>query len=355
MVSQHPTDDRRIIGMTEVVSPEIVHIEHAVSSDAERMIVQSREEIHRIIHGEDDRLLVIVGPCSIHHPEEALVYARKLAAVKAQYDADLKLVMRVYFEKPRTTVGWKGLINDPNLDGSFNINQGIRIARKLLLDINELGIPAGTEFLDLITPQYFADMVSWGAIGARTTESQGHRELSSGLSSPVGFKNSTSGGLRIAIDAILAAAHPHHFLSLTKEGRSAIFSTAGNEDCHIILRGGTQPNYEAAHVNQAISDLEAAGIDAGVMIDFSHANSLKQHERQMLVGADVCAQMAQGNQKIMGVMIESHLHAGRQNVVEGEPLKEGVSITDACIGWDDTTQLLGQLSEAVQQRRQARS
>ena len=353
MVSQHPTDDRRIIGITEVVSPEIVHIEHAVSSDAERMIVQARQDIHEIIHGEDDRLLVIVGPCSIHNPEEALMYARKLVAVKERYDQDLKLVMRVYFEKPRTTVGWKGLINDPNLDGSFDINQGIRKARKLLLDINELGIPAGTEFLDLITPQYFADMVSWGAIGARTTESQGHRELSSGLSCPVGFKNSTGGGLRIAIDAILAASHPHHFLSLTKEGRSAIFSTSGNEDCHVILRGGKTPNYEAEHVGKAIADLEAAGIDAGVMIDFSHANSLKQHERQMLVGADVCTQMAQGNRKIMGVMIESNLNAGRQNVVEGTPLKEGVSITDACIAWDDTTALLDQLSEAVQQRRKA--
>ncbi|MDQ6952528.1 MAG: 3-deoxy-7-phosphoheptulonate synthase [Mariprofundaceae bacterium] len=352
MLSQHPTDDQRIVGIKEVVSPELVHAEHPVSPMAEQVIVEARKDIHHIIRGDDDRLLVVVGPCSIHNPDEALVYAKHLAEIKEKYADTLKLVMRVYFEKPRTTVGWKGLINDPHLDDSFEINQGIRIGRKLLLAINNLGIPAATEFLDLITPQYFADLVSWGAIGARTTESQGHRELSSGLSCPIGFKNSTEGGFRIAIDAIQAAAKPHHFLSLTKEGRSAIFTTAGNKDCHIILRGGKEPNYGAKDVGNVIMQLNAAKIDAGIMIDFSHANSLKQHERQMIVGADVCQQMAQGNHKIMGVMIESHLHAGRQNVVEGETLKPGVSITDACIAWDDTVTLLDQLSVAVKQRRE---
>jgi len=353
MLSQHPTDDRRIVGIKEVVSPELVHAEHPVSPLAEQVIVQARKDIHQIIHGDDDRLLVVVGPCSIHRPDEAVLYAKRLAEIKEQYNDTLKLVMRVYFEKPRTTVGWKGLINDPYLDDSFEINHGIRIGRKLLLDINNLGIPTATEFLDLITPQYFADLVSWGAIGARTTESQGHRELASGLSCPIGFKNSTEGGFRIAIDAIQASSKPHHFLSLTKEGRSAIFTTAGNEDAHIILRGGKEPNYGEKDVADVVSQLEAANIDAGVMIDFSHANSLKQHERQMLVGEDVCQQMRQGNRKIMGVMIESNLHAGRQNVVAGEPLKEGVSITDACIDWDDTVRLLGQLSSAVDQRREA--
>ncbi|MDQ6974920.1 MAG: 3-deoxy-7-phosphoheptulonate synthase, partial [Mariprofundaceae bacterium] len=352
MLSQHSTDDQRIVGIKEVVSPELVHAEHPVSAQAEQVILEARQDIHRIIHGDDDRLLVVVGPCSIHHPDEALIYAKRLRAIKATYGDTLKLVMRVYFEKPRTTVGWKGLINDPHLDDSFEINQGIRIARKLLLEINHMGVPAGTEFLDLITPQYFADLVSWGAIGARTTESQGHRELSSGLSCPIGFKNSTEGGFRIAIDAIQAAAKPHHFLSLTKEGRSAIFTTSGNEDCHIILRGGKAPNYGAKDVADVMTQLAAAKVQAGVMIDFSHANSLKQHERQMIVGEDVCQQMSQGNRKIMGVMIESHLHAGRQNVVKGEPLKPGVSITDACLGWNDTVTLLDQLSSAVKQRRE---
>ncbi|MDQ6994469.1 MAG: 3-deoxy-7-phosphoheptulonate synthase [Mariprofundaceae bacterium] len=352
MLSQHPTDDQRIVGIQEVVSPELVHAEHPVSSQAEQVILEARKDIHRIIHGEDDRLLVVVGPCSIHNPDEALIYAKRLADMKEVYGDTLKLVMRVYFEKPRTTVGWKGLINDPYLNDSFEINEGIRIGRKLLLDINNLGIPTGTEFLDLITPQYFADLVSWGAIGARTTESQGHRELSSGLSCPVGFKNSTEGGFRIALDAILAASKPHHFLSLTKEGRSAIFTTAGNQDCHIILRGGKVPNYAAKDVAAVMEQLDAAKIHAGIMIDFSHANSLKQHERQMIVGEDVCQQMSEGNRKIMGVMIESHLHAGRQNVVKGEPLKAGVSITDACLGWDHTVTLLDKLSSAVKQRRE---
>ena len=352
MPSQHLTDDQRIVGIKEVVSPELVQAEHPVSDIATQVILQARQDIHRIIHGDDDRLLVVVGPCSIHDPEQALEYAKRLVDVKDQYADTLKIVMRVYFEKPRTTVGWKGLINDPHLDGSFEINKGIRIARKLLLQINELGIPAGTEFLDLITPQYVADLVSWGAIGARTTESQGHRELSSGLSCPIGFKNSTEGGFGIAVDAIQAASHPHHFLSLTKEGRSAIFSTSGNEDCHIILRGGKEPNYDAQHVAKAVEKLEAANIDAGVMVDCSHANSLKQHERQLLVGDDICGQMRDGNRKIMGVMVESHLKAGRQNVVEGQPLQHGVSITDACIDWEDTVKLLGCFSQAVLQRRE---
>jgi len=263
------------------------------------------------------------------------------------------IVMRVYFEKPRTTVGWKGLINDPNLDNTFEINKGIRLARKLLVDINALGMPAGTEFLDLITPQYIADLVSWGAIGARTTESQGHRELASGLSCPVGFKNGTDGGYGIAIDAIRAAAHPHHFLSLTKHGHSAIFSTSGNEDCHIILRGGKEPNYQMTQVAEALAALDAAGIATGVMIDCSHANSRKQYQRQLEVGRDVAGQLAAGNRRIIGTMVESHLHEGRQDVKPGVALKHGVSITDACIGWQDSADLLRVFAEGVRQRRAA--
>ena len=351
MSAQISTDDLRITGTQEVASPALVHSEYPISDTATHTIAASRQTIHQILHSHDDRLIVVVGPCSIHNPDLAIEYAKRLRALRDQYADTLHIVMRVYFEKPRTTVGWKGLINDPHLNDSFDINTGIRLARKLLLDINEMGMPAGTEFLDLITPQYYADLVSWGAIGARTTESQGHRELASGLSCPVGFKNSTEGGFRIAIDAINAASHPHHFLSLTKEGRSAIFSTSGNEDCHIILRGGKEPNYDAVHVAVAIAELEAAKASSGIMIDCSHANSLKQHERQIAVGHDICNQISQGNKKIIGVMIESHLHAGRQNVESGKALKHGVSITDACIGWDDTADLLDSFAKAVKQRR----
>ncbi len=352
MSASHLTDDLRITGLREVSPPMDVHAEFPITDTAAQTIFETRQAIHRILTGEDDRLLVVVGPCSIHDTQAALEYAERIRKARAKYADDLLIVMRVYFEKPRTTVGWKGLINDPHLDGSFAINDGIRKARKLLLDINNMGVPAGTEFLDLITPQYIADLVSWGAIGARTTESQGHRELASGLSCPIGFKNSTNGGFGIAIDAIRAASHPHHFLSLTKEGKSAIFETSGNEDCHIILRGGNdKPNYDAASVAKAVDKLKQAGITSGVMIDFSHANSLKQHKRQIEVGKDVARQIAAGNPDIRGVMIESHLHEGRQDNEPGKPLTYGVSITDACIAWEDTEPLLHTLAQAVQQRR----
>lgn len=352
MSASHLTDDLRITGLREISSPLEVHSEFPITDQAAETIFETRQAVHRILHGEDDRLLVIVGPCSIHDTKAALEYASLIQAAREKYTDDLLIIMRVYFEKPRTTVGWKGLINDPHLDNSFAINDGIRKARHLLLDINQMGVPAGTEFLDLISPQYVADLVSWGAIGARTTESQGHRELASGLSCPVGFKNSTNGGLGIAIDAIGAASHPHHFLSLTKEGKSAIFSTSGNEDCHIILRGGNQqPNYNASSVSDAVAQLEQAGITSGVMIDFSHANSLKQHRRQVDVGHDVATQITLGNHAIKGVMIESHLNEGRQSVEPNQPLKYGVSITDACISWADTEPLLHTLAQAVQKRR----
>ena len=352
MSASHLTDDLRITGLREVSSPMEVHAEFPITDTAAQTIFETRQAIHRILTGEDDRLLVIVGPCSIHDTQAALEYASLIQEARAKYADDLLIVMRVYFEKPRTTVGWKGLINDPHLDDSFAINDGIRKARKLLLDINNMGVPAGTEFLDLITPQYVADLVSWGAIGARTTESQGHRELASGISCPIGFKNSTNGGFSIAIDAIGAASHPHHFLSLTKEGKSAIFETSGNEDCHIILRGGNdKPNYDAASVAKAVEKLNQASIESGVMIDFSHANSLKQHKRQIDVGHDVAEQIAAGNKDIKGVMIESHINEGRQNNEQGKPLAYGVSITDACIAWADTEPLLNTLAQAVQQRR----
>ncbi|MDQ7001719.1 MAG: 3-deoxy-7-phosphoheptulonate synthase [Ghiorsea sp.] len=352
MSASHLTDDLRITGLREVSSPLEVHSEFPITDAAAETIFATRQAIHRILHGEDDRLLVIVGPCSIHDTKAALEYAALIQQARQAHEKDLLIVMRVYFEKPRTTVGWKGLINDPYLDDSFAINDGIRKARKLLLDINHMGVPAGTEFLDLISPQYVADLVSWGAIGARTTESQGHRELASGLSCPVGFKNSTNGGFSIAIDAIGAASHPHHFLSLTKEGKSAIFSTSGNEDCHIILRGGNdKPNYDADSVALAVNKLEQAGITSGVMIDFSHANSLKQHQRQIDVSKDVSTQIAAATSHINGVMIESHLHEGRQNNKPDTPLKYGVSITDACISWADTVPMLEDLAQAVQSRR----
>jgi len=350
--ASHLTDDLRITGLREISSPLQVHSEFPISERAAETIFETRQAIHRILHADDDRLLVIAGPCSIHDTKAALEYAALIKQARDDFGDDLLIVMRVYFEKPRTTVGWKGLINDPYLDDSFAINDGIRKARELLLDINNLGVPAGTEFLDLISPQYVADLISWGAIGARTTESQGHRELASGLSCPIGFKNSTNGGFKIAIDAIGAASHPHHFLSMTKEGKSAIFSTSGNEDCHIILRGGdTSTNYDAASIQQANDKLEKAGITSGVMVDFSHANSLKQHKRQIDVAHDVAGQITAGNHNIKGVMIESHLNEGRQNNEPHQDLAYGVSITDACIHWQDTLPLLHKLARAVQQRR----
>ncbi len=351
MTNKFDTDDLRILEIKEVTPPAQLHEAFPVTESAARTTVKTRHEIHEILNGVDDRLLVIIGPCSIHDPTAALEYANRLRVMKEKLAGDLLIVMRVYFEKPRTTVGWKGLINDPNLDGSFRINEGLRIARKLLVDLNELGVPAATEFLDLVSPQYVADLVSWGAIGARTTESQVHRELASGLSCPVGFKNGTDGTLSVAIDAIRAASHPHCFLSLTKEGHSAIFSTAGNEDCHIILRGGKKPNYDAVSVTKAISELKAGGLPARLMVDCSHANSMKDHQRQLTVGSDVASQIAAGNKAIIGVMIESHLQAGRQDVQPGQALTYGQSITDACISWDDSTGMLETLAEAVRGRR----
>lgn len=348
---QHQTDDLRINGVMEVAAPEQVRGEHPITEKAAATIYHTRQQIQDILNGKDDRLLVIIGPCSIHDPKAARDYAQQLVTMRDRLSKDLLLVMRVYFEKPRTSVGWKGLINDPNLDDSFEINQGLRIARSLLVDLNDMGIPAATEFLDLITPQYLADLISWGAIGARTTESQVHRELASGLSCPVGFKNGTDGNLKTAIDAITAASNPHHFLSLTKAGHSAIFSTTGNEDCHIILRGGKKPNYDAESVSAAEQDLTDAELPPRIMIDVSHANSQKQYERQIVVAKDVAEQVAQGNHNIMGLMIESHLKAGRQNVTPGQELAYGQSITDACINWEDSATLLQGLAQAVQQRR----
>jgi 3-deoxy-7-phosphoheptulonate synthase len=325
--------------------------EFPISEKTAQLTYDTRQAVHRILHGADDRLLVIMGPCSIHDVKAAKEFAGRLKEAKDKLAEDLLIVMRVYFEKPRTTVGWKGLINDPKLDGSFSINEGIRIARELLLDINDLGVPAGCEFLDMITPQYIADLVSWGAIGARTTESQIHRELASGLSCPVGFKNGTDGNIKIAVDAIRAAQAPHHFLSVTKAGHSAIVSTSGNEDCHIILRGGKQPNYDAASVDAAAKGLAEAGLAQRLMIDFSHSNSSKNSQKQMDVGQDVARQIADGEDRIFGVMVESHLKAGRQDLLPGKPLVYGQSITDGCIGWEDSRKLIDTLAEAVRKRR----
>jgi 3-deoxy-7-phosphoheptulonate synthase len=347
----YKTDDLRIVDVREVVPYAELQAEFPITDNAARTTHDTRQAIHRLLCGEDDRMLVVVGPCSIHDPEAALEYAGRLKEVRARLAADLLVVMRVYFEKPRTTVGWKGLINDPDLDGSFLINKGLRLARRLLLDINDAGVPAATEYLDLMSPQYVSDLISWGAIGARTTESQVHRELASGLSCAVGFKNSTDGTLKVAIDAIRSASQPHHFLSLTKSGHSAIFSTAGNEDCHIILRGGKTPNYDAESVAAAVAQLQGAGLPARLMIDFSHGNSRKQFKQQLMVGEDVAAQVAAGDAHIIGAMIESHLKEGRQDNVQGVELEYGKSITDACIGWDDTVPLLEQLAAAVRQRR----
>jgi 3-deoxy-7-phosphoheptulonate synthase len=345
------TDDLRIKEIKELVPPSHVLREFPISEQTAQLTYDTRQAVHRILHGADDRLLVIIGPCSIHDVKAAKEYAGKLKEAKDRLGEDVLLVMRVYFEKPRTTVGWKGLINDPRLDGSFSINEGIRIAREVLLDINDMGVPAGCEFLDMITPQYIADLVSWGAIGARTTESQIHRELASGLSCPVGFKNGTDGNIKIAVDAIRAAQAPHHFLSVTKAGHSAIVSTAGNEDCHIILRGGKQPNYDAASVDAAAKGLAEAGLAQRLMIDFSHSNSSKNSQKQMDVGQDVARQIADGEDRIFGVMVESHLKAGRQDLLPGKPLVYGQSITDGCIGWEDSRKLLDTLAEAVRKRR----
>jgi 3-deoxy-7-phosphoheptulonate synthase len=352
MHSKYNTDDLRISSTREVIAPVQVHEEMPITEAAAQTTLEARTAIHKILTGEDDRLLVVVGPCSIHDPKAAQEYALMLQKIKEATRDDLMIVMRVYFEKPRTTVGWKGLINDPDIDSSFNINKGLRIARKLLLDLNSLGMPAATEYLDLISPQYISDLISWGAIGARTTESQGHRELASGVSCPIGFKNSTDGTIKIAIDAIGAAMSPHHFLSLTKSGHSAIFSTTGNEDVHIILRGGNDgPNYDSANVEKVAEGLRKAQLRTNIMIDFSHANSLKECQRQLIVGADVATQIADGDHRIMGVMIESHLKAGSQKVVEGQELVYGQSITDACLSFDDTVPLLKDLADAVRQRR----
>jgi len=345
------TDDIRIKEIKELVPPAHVLREFPVSEKAAKLTYETREAIHRVLHGADDRLLVIMGPCSIHDVKAAKEFAGRLKTEKDRHAADLVVVMRVYFEKPRTTVGWKGLINDPRLDGSFSINEGLRIGRQLLLDLNDIGVPVGCEFLDMITPQYIADVVSWGAIGARTTESQIHRELASGLSCPVGFKNGTDGNIKIAVDAIRAAQAPHHFLSVTKAGHSAIVATAGNEDCHIILRGGTKPNYDAASVDAAAKGLAEAGIPSRLMIDFSHGNSSKKPEKQVEVGDDVARQVAGGDERIFGVMVESHLKAGRQDLVPGKELVYGVSITDGCIGWEESSKLLGVLARAVRERR----
>ncbi len=352
MQSKYNTDNLRICKTQDVVAPVEVLEEISMTEAAANTILQARNDIHQVLTAEDDRLVVIVGPCSIHDAKAAHEYAKLLKSVKEELKQDLVIIMRVYFEKPRTTVGWKGLINDPDLNSSFNINKGLRVARQLLLDLNDLGVPAATEYLDLITPQYIADLISWGAIGARTTESQVHRELASGISCPVGFKNATDGGIKIAIDAIKSAMEPHHFLSVTKEGRSAIFSTSGNEDTHIILRGGNNaPNYDAVNVEKVAKGLEKSGLSTNIMIDFSHANSLKQCQRQIIVAEDVAEQIARGDQRITGVMVESHLKAGRQDLVDGESLTYGQSITDACLGWDDTVILLNMLADAVQKRR----
>ena len=352
MQNTYNTDDLRICETKEVVAPIQVHDEIPMTETAANTILAARQAIHNVLIGADDRLVVVIGPCSIHDPEAALEYAKRLLAVKSQFQNELIIIMRVYFEKPRTTVGWKGLINDPDLNASFNINKGLRTARKILLDVNNLGVPAATEYLDLITPQYVSDLIAWGAIGARTTESQVHRELASGLSCPVGFKNATDGGIKIAIDAINAAMSPHHFLSVTKEGRSAIFSTRGNQDVHIILRGGNnRPNYDEVSVDQVAEGLQKADLRPNIMIDFSHANCQKKYERQLHVAQDVANQIANGDNRIIGAMAESHLIAGRQDVEENKPLVFGQSITDACLGWDDSVTLLSELAVAVQRRR----
>lgn len=347
----YQTDDLRINNIKELLPPVALLERFPATEQASKSVFEGREAIHNILHNGDDRLLVVIGPCSIHDTNAAVEYGKRLVELREKYKDNLEIVMRVYFEKPRTTVGWKGLINDPYLDDSYQINDGLRIGRKLLLDLNNLGLPTAGEFLDMITPQYTADLMCWGAIGARTTESQVHRELASGLSCPVGFKNGTDGTIKIAIDAIGSASSSHHFLSVNKYGHSAIVETAGNGDCHIILRGGKTPNYDKESVDAVIEQLSASSATSKIMIDFSHANSSKKFENQMKVCTDVCGQIASGNTNIFGVMVESHLKEGRQDLVAGQELTYGQSITDACIGWDDTETLLAELNQAVLDRR----
>ena len=347
-------DDVRISAVRPLISPALLLDELPVSPAVQSLVERSRAEISDVLHGRDDRLVVVVGPCSIHDHEQAIAYARQLKVTADALRDDLVIVMRVYFEKPRTTVGWKGYINDPRLDGSFRINEGLRRARELLLEISDMGLPTGTEFLDLLSPQYIADLIAWGAIGARTTESQSHRQLASGLSSPIGFKNGTDGGIQVAADAIVAAQAKHAFMGLTKMGMAAIFETRGNDDAHVILRGGKSgPNYDSTSIQACCAALRKAGLREQVMVDCSHANSNKSHLRQVDVAHDVAAQLLSGESRIMGLMIESHLEEGRQDLLEGVPLKRGVSITDACLGWSQTEPLLQSLAHAVRQRREA--
>lgn len=345
------TDDIRIREIRALITPNEVMREFAATDTAIATVTASRSALHDIVHGHDDRLAVVIGPCSIHDVDAAMDYARRLSRVRDELQDDLEIVMRVYFAKPRTTVGWKGLINDPGLDGSFRIDDGLRIARKLLLDVNNLGLPVGCEYLDIVAPQYVSDLVAWGAIGARTTESQVHRELASGLSCPIGFKNGTDGKIKIAIDAVKASSQPHHFLAVTKEGRSAIASTTGNKDCHVILRGGEWPNYDAANVAGVCGEMAKAGLNTSVMIDASHANSGYDPQNQPMVADAVARQVEGGNRCIMGVMIESHLVAGRQDLAPGKPLRYGQSITDGCIDWDTSVEVMQRLAQAVRARR----
>jgi 3-deoxy-7-phosphoheptulonate synthase len=349
------TDDLRISAVRALITPQLLLEELPVDSASLATVTNARQAVHRVLHGADDRLVAVVGPCSIHDSGAALEYAAHLREAARKHASDLFIVMRVYFEKPRTTVGWKGYINDPRLDGSFAINEGLRLARKLLLDINRMGLPCGTEFLDLLSPQYISDLIAWGAIGARTTESQTHRQLASGLSCPVGFKNGTDGSIRVAVDALRAAAAPHAFMGMTKTGQAAIFETIGNEDCHVILRGGKAPNYDSASVEAAARELAHAGLAPHLMVDFSHANSSKDYRKQMEVAADISAQLAAGEERIVGVMVESHLNPGRQDLVPGKPLAHGVSITDPCLGWDDTAAPLDTLADGVRRRRLAQN
>lgn len=346
------TDDVRVLEIKPLVKPSALLCRLQETAQTTQNILRTRQSIHQILHQGDDRLLVIVGPCSIHDTEAGMEYAKRLLQVRERLGNELQIVMRVYFEKPRTTIGWKGLINDPHLDGSYDINLGLEKARRFLLDVNEIGMPAGTEFLDMITPQYTADLVSWGAIGARTTESQVHRELSSGLSCPVGFKNGTDGGVKVAIDAIKTAASPHHFLSVTKDGESAIIATKGNDDCHVILRGGKLPNYDAQSVDAVCDQLADAGLAPVLMIDCSHGNSQKQFKNQIQVVESVAKQLATGDRRIIGVMLESHLNEGRQDHTPGCQLSYGQSITDACLGWEDSVAVLETLANAVKARRE---
>ncbi len=348
-------DDTRIGAVRPLITPALLEELLPVSAGAQALVEGSRAAISRVLHGQDDRLIVVVGPCSIHDHEQAMDYAWQLKTQADALKGELLVVMRVYFEKPRTTVGWKGYINDPHLDGSFAINQGLQMARKLLLDILAIDLPVGTEFLDLLSPQFISDLVSWGAIGARTTESQSHRQLASGLSCPVGFKNGTDGGVKVATDAIQAAQAPHAFMGMTKMGQAAIFETRGNQDCHVILRGGKQTNYSKADVDAACALLKSAGLREQVMIDVSHANSSKQHARQIVVAQDVAAQIAAGDARITGIMIESHLNDGRQDILPGTPLQHGVSVTDACISMVQTVPVLEALAAAVRQRRRAKA